>query len=111
MGSITSYQAVCKKCNSKFPVRAGASDYGIIFHCVRCGKEKKTLRFEFGPNKIFQELEMNQLSYDQYEKVLFSKVKKCKCGGRFIKNDSLRCSKCKSKNITPNDDVICIIQD
>ena len=74
MGQLLKFK--CKTCFSEFDWNDGGGFTFNILHCDKCGKEKKA--------KTKQDIPESKLKFTN-----------CKCGGKYLLNAPIRCSKCK----------------
>jgi hypothetical protein len=71
------YQAICNRCDEKFPVHEGSGMIAMPFHCNTCGRE---WWWEFGSGGPLGEPEPPG----------------CECGGTFTASAPSRCPRCRS---------------
>jgi hypothetical protein len=113
----TFFYAICKSCGTTYRANTGGIHSEPILHCEVCGSNKTILSedldenirkghlkwvylnypqlFEEEPSELkgFSGLMVDSSEYDQ----AFSRLAgTCDCGGKFSRNASIRCPKCRS---------------
>lgn len=112
-----SYTAICRKCATRFTVRAGGGFFFHLLHCTQCGKEKS-----IGFNKLgdihtayLKGLKVpyvvataghdaaaraafkgEAITQRQYHGRVGKFAGECSCGGRFTMRARPRCPQCRS---------------
>ena len=90
----TMFQVKCNSCNDEFSYTSGHFFYSTIYRCEQCGKRKK--------------IEHDRRAYMVHLKP--SDIGQCpECNGTMSENAKMRCPKCKSTDVTVDEDnVACI---